>query len=179
MFLLPYIIKALFTVVIESSTGMLKLKQHYQTLKVDFIETQGNLYYFKYPMTDGNGHLIIATTRPETMFADQALMVHPEDVRYTSFVGKTVFIPGTKISIPVITDDYVDMAFGTGVVKVTPAHDPNDFEVGRRHQLEMPLCMTEDGHMNDISGIYKGMERFACRKALVEDLKQAGLVEKS
>lgn len=147
-------------------------------IEVDFIETQGNLYYFKYPMTDGNGHLIIATTRPETMFADQALMVHPEDVRYTSFVGKTVFIPGTKISIPVITDDYVDMAFGTGVVKVTPAHDPNDFEVGRRHQLEMPLCMTEDGHMNDISGIYKGMERFACRKALVEDLKQAGLVEK-
>lgn len=147
-------------------------------IEVEFVETNGNLFYFRYPFTDNSGHLVIATTRPETMFADQALMVHPEDERYQAFVGKKVFIPGTKTEIPVITDDYVDMSFGTGVVKVTPAHDPNDFEVGKRHNLEMPLCMTEDGHMNELAGKYQNQERFLCRKNLVADLTNLGLVEK-
>lgn len=147
-------------------------------IEVEFVETKSKLFYFKYPFTSGKGHLVIATTRPETMFADQALMVHPDDVRYQAFIGKDVFIPNTTVKIPVIADDYVDMAFGTGVVKVTPAHDPNDFEVGKRHNLDMPLCMNEDGTMNDMAFNYKGMERFECRKSLVKDLEAAGLVEK-
>ncbi len=147
-------------------------------IEVEHIETAGKLYYFRYPFTDDRGYLVIATTRPETMFADQALMVHPEDKRYRDVIGKKVYIPGTKTSIPVITDDYVDMEFGTGVVKVTPAHDANDFEVGKRHGLAMPLCMHEDGTMNDMAYQYEGMERFACRKALMIDLEKIGLVDK-
>jgi valyl-tRNA synthetase len=147
-------------------------------IEVEHVEQQGKLYYFKYPFTDGQGHLVIATTRPETMFADQALMVHPSDTRYQSFIGKHVYIPGTKVSIPVITDDYVDMTFGTGCVKVTPAHDQNDFEVGKRHHLDMPLCMEEDGTMNELAFQYNGMERFSCREALIQDLKKFNLIEK-
>lgn len=100
-------------------------------IEVEYKESQSKLYYFKYPLVDGSGFMEIATTRPETMFADQALMVHPEDERYKHIVGALVYIPGTQTQIPIITDDYVDMEFGTGVVKVTPAHDPNDFEVGK------------------------------------------------
>lgn len=147
-------------------------------IEVEHEETQGKLYYFRYPFTDHNGYLVIATTRPETMFADQALMVHPDDERYHDVIGKHVFIPGTKTIIPVIADDYVDMAFGTGVVKVTPAHDANDFEVGQRHNLPMPLCMHEDGTMNALAHTYEGMERFACRKALLQDLDVLSLVDK-
>ena len=147
-------------------------------IEVEHMETSGKLYYFRYPFTDQKGYLVIATTRPETMFADQALMVHPEDERYLSVHGKHVFIPGTSVEIPVIVDDYVDMTFGTGVVKVTPAHDPNDFEVGKRHHLEMPLCMEEDGKMNAMAFKYEGLDRFECRKQLIEDLKALDLVEK-
>jgi len=147
-------------------------------IEVEHKETKGFLYYFKYPFVDGSGHLVIATTRPETMFADQALMVHPDDERYTDIQGKKVLIPGTNVEIPVIVDDYVDMAFGSGVVKVTPAHDPNDFEVGKRHNLDMPLCMHEDGTMNHMAKQYENMDRFACRKQLVKDLESLGLVDK-
>lgn len=147
-------------------------------IEVEFVETKSKLYYFRYPFTDQSGYLVIATTRPETMFADQALMVHPDDPRYQAFIGKKVFIPNTNVEIPVIADDYVDMTFGTGVVKVTPAHDPNDFEVGKRHHLAMPLCMNEDGTMNEMALQYKGLERFNCRKQLVQDLEAARLVEK-
>lgn len=147
-------------------------------IEVEFIETKSKLFYFRYPLVDGNGYMVIATTRPETMFADQALMVHPDDIRYKSFIGKKVFIPNTQVEIPIIVDDYVDMSFGTGVVKVTPAHDPNDFEVGKRHGLAMPLCMTEDGHMNSMAFKYEGLERFECRKQLVKDLETQNLVEK-
>jgi len=147
-------------------------------IEVEHVEQQGKLYYFRYPFTDGSGFLVIATTRPETMFADQALMVHPSDTRYLSVLGKKVYIPGTKVAIPVIADDYVDMTFGTGCVKVTPAHDQNDFEVGKRHHLEMPLCMKDDGTMNELAFQYDGMERFACREALIKDLKKLDLVEK-
>ncbi|MCK9236057.1 MAG: valine--tRNA ligase [Acholeplasmataceae bacterium] len=145
-------------------------------IEVEYEETKGKLYYFNYPFIDGSGHLTIATTRPETMFADQALMVHPDDERYQDMVGKQVYIPGTNVQIPVIIDKYVDMEFGTGVVKVTPAHDANDFEVGERHQLAMPLCMEEDGTMNQMAFQYEGMDRFACREALVRDLEGLGLV---
>ena len=147
-------------------------------IEVEYAETEGKLYHFRYPFTDGSGYIKIATTRPETMFADQALMVHPEDERYKEFVGKSVYIPGTKTSIPIIQDDYVDMTFGTGVVKVTPAHDPNDYEVGKRHQLMMPLCMNDDGTMNELALKYQGLDRFECRKLLTKDLTELGLVEK-
>ena len=147
-------------------------------IEVEHEETSGSLYHFYYPFTDGKDGLTIATTRPETMFADQALMVHPKDKRYKKYVGKHVFIPGTDIKIPVISDDYVDMDFGTGVVKVTPAHDPNDYEVGKRHNLEMPLCMEEDGTMNALAGKYEGQERFECRKNVTKDLQVLGLCTK-
>lgn len=147
-------------------------------IEVEHKESLGYLYYFRYPFVDGSGYLVIATTRPETMFADQALMVHPDDERYQDLKGKKVYIPGTQVEIPIIFDDYVDMSFGSGVVKVTPAHDQNDFEVGMRHQLDMPLCMNEDGTMNQMAGKYQDMDRFACRKALIDDLKAIDLVEK-
>ena len=147
-------------------------------IEVDYQETQSKLYYFNYPFVNGNGHMTIATTRPETMFADQALMVHPDDVRFKDIIGQFVYIPNTTIQIPIIADDYVDMTFGTGVVKVTPAHDPNDFEVGKRHQLAMPLCMEDDGKMSALSGKYEGLDRFECRKQLIIDLEALSLVEK-
>ena len=147
-------------------------------IEVDYQETHSKLYYFKYPLVDGSGHMTIATTRPETMFADQALMVNPEDARFKDKIGKFVYIPNTTIQIPIIADSYVDMTFGTGVVKVTPAHDPNDFEVGKRHQLAMPLCMEDDGKMNALSGKYEGLDRFECRKQLIVDLEALSLVEK-
>lgn len=147
-------------------------------IEVEYEETQGKLYYFRYPMVDGFSYMVIATTRPETMFADQALMVHPDDERYQKFIGKKVYIPGTETIIPIIADSYVDPSFGTGVVKVTPAHDPNDFEVGKRHGLNMPLCMNEDGTMNELAGKYAGMDRFECRKAVTKDLQDINLVEK-
>lgn len=144
-------------------------------IEVEYKDIEGAYYHFIYPFVDEAGGLEIVTTRPETMFGDVALMVHPQDKRYQRYVGKKVYIPNTKRAIPIIADDYVDMSFGTGVVKVTPAHDPNDFEVGLRHQLERPLCMTEDGKMNELAGVYQGMERFACRKEVVKDLEQCGL----
>ena len=146
-------------------------------IEVIHKEIEGAFYHFRYPLTDGSGFLTVATTRPETMFGDQALMVHPDDKRYKQFVGKKVFIPGTNVEIPVIEDAYVDIEFGTGVVKVTPAHDPNDFEVGLRHNLAMPLCMNDDGTMNEMAFKYEGMDRFACRKQLVKDLDELGLLD--
>ena len=147
-------------------------------IEVEYKDVEGAFYHIIYPFASGNGGLEIATTRPETMFGDTALMVHPEDPRFTDVVGREVYIPLTNRKISVIADEYVDRDFGTGVVKVTPAHDPNDFEVGNRHQLPRLLCMTENGKMNDLAGIYQGMERFECRKQVVEDLKKANLLIK-
>ncbi|MDE7161562.1 MAG: valine--tRNA ligase, partial [Anaeroplasmataceae bacterium] len=147
-------------------------------IEVEHKDVEGAFYHFNYPFVDGTGFVTIATTRPETMFADQAIMVHPKDDRYKNIIGKEVYIPGTEIKIPVIADEYVDMEFGTGCVKVTPAHDPNDYEVGLRHHLEMPLCMNDDGTMNEMAGIYQGMDRFACREALLKDLEKSGLFVK-
>ena len=146
-------------------------------IEVIHQDDEGAFYYFKYPFVDASGYVMIATTRPETMFADQAIMVNPKDERFKDIVGKEVYIPGTEIKIPVITDEYVDMEFGTGCVKCTPAHDPNDYEVGRRHNLAMPLCMNDDGTMNEMAGKYQGMDRFACREALINDLKETGLFD--
>ncbi|MDY0278013.1 MAG: valine--tRNA ligase [Acholeplasma sp.] len=148
-------------------------------IEVEYKEEKAKLFYFKYLFTDSDSDgLVIATTRPETMFADQALMVHPKDKRYKKYIGKTVYIPGTKISIPIISDDYVEMDFGTGVVKVTPAHDPNDFLVGLRHNLATPLCMNEDGTMNEMAFEFEGLERFECRTKLIKKLDSLELVEK-
>lgn len=146
-------------------------------IEVIHQDDEGAFYYFKYPFVDASGYVMIATTRPETMFADQAIMVNAKDERFKDIVGKEVYIPGTEIKIPVITDEYVDMEFGTGCVKCTPAHDPNDYEVGRRHNLAMPLCMNDDGTMNEMAGKYQGMDRFACREALINDLKESGLFD--
>lgn len=146
-------------------------------IEVIHQDDEGAFYYFKYPFVDASGYVMIATTRPETMFADQAIMVNPKDERFKDIVGKEVYIPGTEIKIPVITDEYVDMEFGTGCVKCTPAHDHNDYEVGRRHNLAMPLCMNDDGTMNEMAGKYQGMDRFACREALINDLKESGLFD--
>ena len=152
-----------------------KARTALSNIEVEHKETDGAFYHFLYKFTDGSGALEIATTRPETMFGDTAIMVHPKDERYKDIVGKMVYIPNTDIAIPVIADDYVDMEFGTGVVKVTPAHDPNDFLVGKRHNLEMPLCMNDDGTMNERAFKYQGMDRFECRKLLVKELTDLGL----
>ena len=127
-----------------------------------------------YPLSDGSGVVEIATTRPETMLGDTAIAVHPEDERYQELIGKTVVLPLVDKEIPIIADDYVDMEFGTGVVKITPAHDPNDFEVGNRHDLPRVNVMNEDGTMNELAGKYEGMDRFVARKAIVSDLKELG-----
>nr|MCR5231918.1 valine--tRNA ligase [Acholeplasmatales bacterium] len=148
-------------------------------IEVEHSDDEGAFYHYNYPLTDGSGYVTIATTRPETMFADQAVMVHPDDERYKNIIGKKVRIPLTNIEIPVIADSYVDKEFGTGCVKVTPAHDPNDFEVGKRHNLPMPLCMNEDGTMNSMAGIYEGQDRFVCRENIIADLKKEGLYVKT
>ena len=148
-------------------------------LEVESEEKDGSLWHIAYPLTDGSGSLTVATTRPETMLGDVALMVHPEDERYTALVGKTVTLPLVGREIPVIADAYVDKEFGTGVVKVTPAHDPNDYQVGQRHGLPMIVVLTLQATINENAPEkYRGMDRFVARKAIVADLEAAGaLVE--
>ena len=131
-----------------------------------------------YPLADGSGFLEIATTRPETLLGDTAVAVHPDDERYQALIGKTVILPLVNREIPIIADEYVEQDFGTGVVKITPAHDPNDFEVGNRHNLPRINVMNDDATMNELAGKYEGMDRFAARKAIVKDLEEAGLLVK-
>ncbi len=139
----------------------------------------GKLYHFRYPFSDGSGHLTVATTRPETMLGDTAVAVNPRDERYTDLIGKTIRLPLVERDIPLITDDFVSKEFGTGAVKVTPAHDPNDFQMGLRHEMEPIVVMDETGHMcGPIPEKYRGIDRFAARKVVVEDMKSAGLLEK-
>jgi len=147
-------------------------------IEVIYKDVKGAFYHLKYPLTDGSGHIEIATTRPETMLGDVAVAVHPEDERYKHLIGKTVTLPIVGRDIPIIADDYVEMDFGSGAVKITPAHDPNDFEIGNRHNLERILVMNEDGSMNDKAGKYKGLDRFECRKQIVQDLKEQGFLLK-
>jgi len=140
---------------------------------------QGKLYHFRYPYNDGSGYVTVATTRPETMLGDTAVAVNPKDLRYTDKIGKKLVLPLVNRELPIITDDFVDKEFGTGAVKVTPAHDPNDLAMGQRHDLEPVVVMDETGHMTGpIPEKYIGMDRFACRKEIVKDLEALGLVEK-
>src|SRR2546428_1267882 len=139
---------------------------------------QGHLYYVRYPLRDSGDGVMVATTRPETMLGDTAVAVHPDDDRYKRLVGKKVMLPLMNREIPIIADEMVDREFGTGAVKVTPAHDPDDFELGKRHQLAEIDVMTDDGHMNANAGAYAGMDRFGARRKIVEDLKTQGLLEK-
>ena len=145
-------------------------------IEVIHKDIEGAFYHFKYPLTDGSGYLEIATTRPETMLGDTAVVVHPKDERYQHMIGKTVTLPLVGRELPILADEYVDIETGTGAMKVTPAHDPNDFEIGNRHDLERILVMNEDGTMNENAGQYEGMDRFDCRKQLVEDLKKENFV---
>jgi valyl-tRNA synthetase len=147
-------------------------------IEVIHQDVQGAFYHMRYPLADGSGHIEIATTRPETMLGDTAVAVHPEDERYKHLIGKMVTLPITGREIPIVADDYVDMEFGSGAVKITPAHDPNDFEIGNRHNLERILVMHEDGSMNEKAGKYNGMDRFECRKQLVKDLQESGVLFK-
>jgi len=147
-------------------------------IEVEYEEHQGKLYHIKYPLSDGSGELIVATTRPETYFGDTAVMVHPDDERYKDIIGKKVKLPLIDREIEVIADEHVDMEFGTGVVKVTPAHDPNDYEVGKRHNLEFITIFDEQGILNSYCGEFEGLERLEARDKIVEKLKQEGFVEK-
>lgn len=141
-------------------------------------DTTGSLWYMRYPRKDGKGHVIVATTRPETMLGDTAVAVNPADERYADLIGKTLVLPFIGREIPVIVDDYVDKTFGTGAVKITPAHDPNDFELGRRHNLEQVIVMDEAGVMNEKAGKFAGLDRFEARKVIVQELEEMGLLEK-
>lgn len=145
-------------------------------IEVEYKEVNGHLYHLQYPLSDGSGHLTVATTRPETMLGDTAVAVHPEDERYKHLIGKTLRLPIVGRDIPVIGDEYVDKDFGSGAVKITPAHDPNDFEVGVRHDLPQIIVMDESGRMNDQAGPYEGMDRADCRKAIVKDLQEQGVL---
>jgi len=154
-----------------------KLMSAVSDLEVENEEKDGSLWHIAYPLADGSGQLVVATTRPETMLGDAALMVHPEDERYQALIGKTVILPLVGREIPIIADDYVDREFGTGVVKVTPAHDNNDYAVGQRHGLPMICVLTLTATINDEAPEkYRGMDRFVARKAIVVDLDAAGLL---
>lgn len=147
-------------------------------IEVEHKEVQGGLYHLQYPLKDGGGHITVATTRPETMLGDTAVAVHPDDPRYAGMIGKTLILPVLGREIPIVADEYVDKEFGSGAVKITPAHDPNDFEVGQRHGLPQILVMDESGVMNANAGPYQGLDRFECRKKLVRDLQEQGVLIK-
>ncbi len=146
--------------------------------EVEYEEKDGSFWHINYPFADGSGSLTLATTRPETMFGDTAVAVNPDDERYKDIIGKNLILPIVNKEIPIIADSYVDIEFGTGVVKITPAHDPNDFQVGQRHDLPIINVMTSDGHMNEnVPEKYQGMETYECRKVLVQDLEEAGFLD--
>ena len=147
-------------------------------LEVDSKEVNGHLWHFRYPLADRSGHLVVATTRPETMLGDTAVAVNPEDDRYKHLIGKTIMLPIMNREIPIIGDQYVDKAFGSGCVKITPAHDPNDFEMGKRHQLPLINILNKDGSINENGGEFQGQDRFVVRKNVVAKLDQLGLLEK-
>ncbi|OXL85195.1 valine--tRNA ligase [Paenibacillus sp. SSG-1] len=147
-------------------------------IEVEYKEVNGHLYHLQYPLKDGSGHITVATTRPETMLGDTAVAVHPKDERYKDMIGKMLVLPIVGREIPIIADEYVEREFGSGAVKITPAHDPNDFEVGLRHDLPQIIVMDETGTMNDQAAKYEGMDRADCRKQIVQDLKDLGVLIK-
>ena len=146
-------------------------------IEVIHKEIEGAMYYFNYKVVETGKNLVIATTRPETMFADQAIFVHPDDERYKDIIGMHVINPANGEELPIMADDYIDMSFGTAVMKCTPAHDPNDFALAKKYNLAMPICMNPDGTMNELAHKYEGMDRFECRKALVADFEKNGIVD--
>ena len=154
-----------------------KAKTALSNIEVEHKEIDGHMYYFKYQVVENGQELVIATTRPETMFADQAIFVHPDDLRYKDIVGMHAINPANGQELPIMADDYIDMSFGTAVMKCTPAHDPNDFALAQKYNLEMPICMNDDGTMNEMAHKYAGMDRFECRKALLEDFEKDGVVD--
>ena len=147
-------------------------------LEVEYEEHEGSLWELKYPLADGSGEVIVATTRPETMLGDTAVAVNPDDERYRDLIGTEVILPLMNRRIPIIADAYVDKEFGSGAVKITPAHDPNDFNIGQRHQLPSIKIMDEDGNMNENAGLYQGLSREECRRRVVEDLENQGLLNR-
>lgn len=147
-------------------------------IEVNHEPQMGKLYHIKYPFSDGSGYIEIATTRPETLLGDTAVAVNPADKRYTDLIGKTIIVPFVEREIPIIADDYVDPSFGTGMVKITPAHDPNDFEIGLRHSLPQIQVIGLDAYMTKEAGQYAGLERYACRKQIVADLEKRDLLVK-
>ena len=146
--------------------------------EVEYVDKPGHLWHIRYPLEDGSGEVIVATTRPETMLGDSGVCVNPNDERYKSIVGKNVILPLLNKPIPVVADDYAEMEFGTGCVKMTPAHDPNDFEVGLRHNLEVIRVLDDEGKVNSLGGKYEGMDRYEARKAIVADLEEQGYLVK-
>ncbi len=146
--------------------------------EVEYVDKPGHLWHLRYPLSDGSGDVIVATTRPETMLGDSGVAVNPADERYQSIVGKTCILPLMNKEIPIVADDYVDMAFGTGCVKMTPAHDPNDFEVGLRHNLEVIRVIDDNGKINALGGQYEGLDRYEARKKIVADLEEQGYLVK-
>ena len=146
--------------------------------EVEYVDKPGHLWYIRYPLADGSGDIVVATTRPETMMGDTGVAVNPNDDRYKHLVGKKCILPLMDREIPIVADDYVEMDFGTGCVKMTPAHDPNDFEVGLRHNLEVIRVIADDGKINENGGPYNGMDRYECRKAIVKDLEEQGYLVK-
>lgn len=146
--------------------------------EVEYENQAGKLWHIRYPLTDGSGELVVATTRPETFMGDTGVAVNPNDERYKRLIGKTCILPIMNREIPIFGDEYVDMEFGTGCVKVTPCHDPNDFEMGQRHNLEQILVFNEDATVNENGGKYKGLDRYACREAVIKDLEEGGYLVK-
>ena len=146
--------------------------------EVEYVDKPGHLWHIRYPLADGNGEVVVATTRPETMLGDTGVCVNPNDERYQSIIGKKVILPLVNKEIPIVADDYAEMEFGTGCVKMTPAHDPNDFEVGLRHNLEVIRVLDDNGVVNEFGGKYEGMDRYDARKAIVADLEEQGYLVK-
>ena len=147
--------------------------------EVEYADKPGHLWYIRYPLSDGSGDLVVATTRPETMMGDTGVAVNPEDERFKHLVGKTCVLPIMNRELPIVADEYVELGFGTGAVKMTPAHDPNDFEVGLRHNLESIRVIDDNGVINENGGPYAGMDRYECRKKLVKDLEDQGYLVKT
>ena len=147
--------------------------------EVEYTDKSGHLWYIRYPLADGSGDIVVATTRPETMMGDTGVAVNPEDEKFKHLIGKTCILPIMNREIPIVGDEYCEIGFGTGAVKMTPAHDPNDFEVGLRHNLEVIRVLNDDGTVNENGGKYQGMDRYECRKAIVSDLEAEGYLVKT
>ena len=147
--------------------------------EVEYVDKPGHLWYIRYPLADGSGDIVVATTRPETMMGDTGVAVNPEDEKFKHLIGKKCILPIMNREIPIVGDEYCEIGFGTGAVKMTPAHDPNDFEVGLRHNLEVIRVIADDGTINENGGLYNGMDRYECRKAIVKDLEEQGYLVKT